>query len=99
MTGKEAGMLWKIRCLAAWGFRALAIAWSFFITARLMEAQNLYPEEFAKVFKLGLADIAIIGFSALLTTELLGRLLSWTKPGWRLPHFSERKTNTKKKEA
>lgn len=92
-------MLWKIRCLIAWTFRALAIAGSFFITGKLMEAQNLYPEEFAKVFELGFAEIAIVGFSALLTTELLGRLLSWTKPGWRLPSFSERKTNTKKKEA
>lgn len=84
-------MLWKIRCLTAWGFRVLAVASSFFITGKLMEAQNLYPEEFAKVFELGFAEIAIIGFSALLTTELLGRLLSWTKPRWQLPRFSDRK--------
>ena len=67
--------------------RRLALTVSF----ALIQGYERAPDAFWAVFPLGPAEIGGVAFGAFGICELLGRLLSWTKPNGPLPRFSDRR--------
>ena len=80
-----------IRCAIAWSFRCLGVALALTVSFALIQGYKRAPDAFWAVFPLGPAEIGGVAFGAFGTCELLGRLLSWTKPNGPLPRFSDRR--------
>ena len=84
-------MLWKVRCLIALLFRVLGLAVVAWVYWQLWLYRHEPPLEQV------LSDLAgnnpagaavFLPMLLVVPVELLGRLLSWTKPSWALPRFS-----------
>jgi len=80
-------MIWKLRCIAAWGCRSIGVIVSFYLMVVLLRAYEANPRGFEEVFSLGVGEIAMVGFGAIIAFDLLGRFLSWTNPKGPLPRF------------
>jgi len=80
-----------IRCAIAWSFRCLGVALALTVSFALIQGYERAPDPFWAVFPLGPAEIGGVAFGAFGICELLGRLLSWTKPNGPLPRFSDRR--------
>jgi len=80
-----------IRCAIAWSLRCLGVALALTVSFALIQGYERAPDPFWAVFPLGPAEIGGVAFGAFGICELLGRLLSWTKPNGPLPRFSDRR--------
>ena len=94
MTSRALGIprvpwLWKLRCVVAWSFRVLAVAFHFALWLVLLRAYQRDPETFQQVFPLGIAEAAFVSVSGFVMCDLAGRLLSWTNPYRPLPRFRD----------
>jgi hypothetical protein len=83
--------LWKVRCVVAWSFRVLAVAFHCALWLVLLRAYQRDPEAFQQAFSLGLSEVAFVSVSGFVMCDLLGRLLSWTNPYRPLPRFRDRR--------
>jgi hypothetical protein len=78
-----------MRCVAAWVCRVLAIITASYFIVVLVRAYHADPTDFLEVFPFGLAEIGFVAFGAFGAFDLLGRLISWTKPGGPMPRLRD----------
>jgi len=84
-------LTWKLRCIAAWMCRTAGVVVSLYWLFVLLRVHDENPSAFQAMFPLGVAEIAVVAFAALVIFDLLGRLVSWANPRGPLPRFRDRR--------